>query len=144
MAVPTTQASQGRAPKRTMVGGSTGFGGERVQVLLVGLPRSRASVDSLGIRRQDRRRSVRELLIEGLIDRLVHHCHLVTIRGNSYRMRQHRELWQTLHTAHEPESSGGPPPPDSGPSGGHDDLRLVPSSTCPIFTRRNCQILDRR
>jgi DNA replication protein DnaC len=24
-----------------------------------------------------------------LIDRLVHHCHLVTIRGNSYRMRQH-------------------------------------------------------
>jgi hypothetical protein len=36
----------------------------------------------------------------------VHHCHLVTIRGNSYRMRQHTELWQTLHTAHEPESSG--------------------------------------
>lgn len=29
-----------------------------------------------------------------LIDRLVHHCHLVTIRGNSYRMRQHTELWQ--------------------------------------------------
>ena len=27
---------------------------------------------------------------------LVHHCHLVTIRGNSYRMRQHTELWQTL------------------------------------------------
>ena len=28
--------------------------------------------------------------------RLVHHCHLVTIRDNSYRMRQHTELWQTL------------------------------------------------
>ena len=40
------------------------------------------------------------------IDRLVHHCHIVNIRGNSYRMRQHSELWQTLHTAHEPESSG--------------------------------------
>lgn len=38
-----------------------------------------------------------------LIDRLVHHCHLVTIRGNSYRMRQHSELWQTLHAAQEPE-----------------------------------------
>jgi hypothetical protein len=37
-----------------------------------------------------------------LIDRLVHHCHIVTIRGNSYRMRQHTELWQALHT-HDPE-----------------------------------------
>ena len=38
-----------------------------------------------------------------LIDRLVHHCHLVTIRGNSYRLRQHTELWQTLHAAQDPE-----------------------------------------
>jgi hypothetical protein len=37
--------------------------------------------------------------------RLVHHCHLVTIRGNSYRMRQHTELWQTLHAAQEPEAT---------------------------------------
>jgi hypothetical protein len=66
-----------------------------------------------------------------LIDRLVHHCHLITIRGNSYRMQQHGELWRTLHTAHEP-------------SGGHDDRRLVPSSVCQIFTRRNSQISDRR
>ena len=29
-------------------------------------------------------------------------------------------------------------------SGGGDDLRLVPSSICQTFTRRNCQILDRR
>ena len=42
-----------------------------------------------------------------LIDRLVHHCHLVTIGGNRYRMRKHSELWQTLHTAHERESSSG-------------------------------------
>jgi len=48
-----------------------------------------------------------EVMAAALIDRLVHHCHLVTIRGNSYRMRQHSELWQTLHTAHEPESNGG-------------------------------------
>ena len=38
-----------------------------------------------------------------LIDRLVHHCHLVPIRGNSYRMRQHSELWQTLHGPQDPE-----------------------------------------
>ena len=38
-----------------------------------------------------------------LIDRLVHHCHIVTIRGNSYRMRQHTDLWHALHTAHDPE-----------------------------------------
>lgn len=29
-------------------------------------------------------------------------------------------------------------------SGGRDDLRLVPSSICQIFTRRDCQIFDRR
>ena len=44
-----------------------------------------------------------DVMAAALIDRLVHHCHLVTIRGNSYRMRQHTELWQTLHAAHEPE-----------------------------------------
>jgi len=37
-------------------------------------------------------------------DRLVHHCHIVTIRGNSYRMRQHTDLWHTLH-APDPEPS---------------------------------------
>ena len=38
-----------------------------------------------------------------LINRLVHHCHLVTIRGNSNRMRQRSELWQTLHAPQDPE-----------------------------------------
>ena len=33
-----------------------------------------------------------EVMAAALIDRLVHHCHLVTIRGNSSRMRQHTEL----------------------------------------------------
>jgi DNA replication protein DnaC len=27
-----------------------------------------------------------------LIDRLLHHCHIVNIRGNSYRVRHHRDL----------------------------------------------------
>jgi len=31
-----------------------------------------------------------------------------------------------------------------GSSGDFDELRLVPSSICQIFIRRNCQILDRR
>jgi DNA replication protein DnaC len=32
-----------------------------------------------------------DVVAAALIDRRVHHCHLVTIRGNSYRMRQHTE-----------------------------------------------------
>jgi transposase len=35
-------------------------------------------------------------------------------------------------------------PPPAGSSGGRDELRLVPSPICQIFTRRTCQILDRR
>lgn len=34
-----------------------------------------------------------------LIDRLVHHCHIVNIRGNSHRLRQHAELARRLHAA---------------------------------------------
>jgi DNA replication protein DnaC len=44
-----------------------------------------------------------DVMAAALIDRLVHHCHLVTIRDNSYRMRQHTELWQTLHAPQDPE-----------------------------------------
>jgi DNA replication protein DnaC len=38
-----------------------------------------------------------EVMAAALIDRLVHHCHIVSIRGNSFRMRQQRELWRSLH-----------------------------------------------
>ena len=44
-----------------------------------------------------------EVMAAALIDRLVHHCHIVPIRGNSYRMRQHTELWQTLHASQDAE-----------------------------------------
>ena len=37
-----------------------------------------------------------DVMASALIDRLVHHCHIVNIRGNSYRMRQHRELQRLL------------------------------------------------
>jgi hypothetical protein len=35
----------------------------------------------------------------------VHHCHLVTIRGKSYRLREHTELWQALYAPQDPERS---------------------------------------
>ena len=38
-----------------------------------------------------------DVMATALIDRLVHHCHIVNIRGNSYRMRQHTDLQQLLH-----------------------------------------------
>lgn len=31
-----------------------------------------------------------DVMAAALIDRVLHHCHLVNIRGNSYRMRHHR------------------------------------------------------
>ncbi len=43
-----------------------------------------------------------EVMAAALIDRLVHYCHLVTIRGNSYRIRQHAEVWQVLQAPQEP------------------------------------------
>ena len=32
------------------------------------------------------------LMAAALINRLLHHCHIVNIRGNSYRMRAHQDL----------------------------------------------------
>ena len=36
-----------------------------------------------------------EVMAAALIDRLVHRCHIVNIRGNSYRMRDHQNLLQS-------------------------------------------------
>jgi DNA replication protein DnaC len=46
-----------------------------------------------------------DVMAAALIDRLVHHCHLVTIRGNSYRMRQHTDVWHALQAPPDPEPS---------------------------------------
>jgi DNA replication protein DnaC len=48
-----------------------------------------------------------EVMAAALIDRILHHCHVVNIRGNSYRMREHSELWQALRPVGSDES---PPP----------------------------------
>lgn len=37
-----------------------------------------------------------DVMAAALIDRLMHHCHVVNIRGNSYRMREHTDLWQAI------------------------------------------------
>lgn len=37
-----------------------------------------------------------EVMASALIDRLVHHCHIVNIRGNSYRMRHHADISAAL------------------------------------------------
>jgi hypothetical protein len=72
-------------------------------------------------------------------DRLVYHSHIVTIRGNSYRMRQHTDLWHALHTPATSRAHAWASAPHA--PGGGDDLRLVPSPTCHIFNRRKCRIL---
>lgn len=38
-----------------------------------------------------------EVMAAALIDRVLHHCHIVNIRGNSYRMRHHTEVWKAMH-----------------------------------------------
>jgi IstB-like ATP binding protein len=38
-----------------------------------------------------------DVMAAALVDRLVHHCHIVNIRGNSYRLRQHADLARRLH-----------------------------------------------
>ena len=36
-----------------------------------------------------------EVMAAALIDRLLHHCHVVNIRGNSYRLREHQQWLRT-------------------------------------------------
>ena len=45
-----------------------------------------------------------------LIDPLLHHCHIVNIRGNSCRMRAHQDLWRSMQRA----SGDASPAPGTG------------------------------
>jgi DNA replication protein DnaC len=49
-----------------------------------------------------------EVMAAALIDRLLHHCHIVNIRGNSYRMRKHADLSKALLTPIEEEKKTSP------------------------------------
>jgi DNA replication protein DnaC len=51
-----------------------------------------------------------EVMAAALIDRVLHHCHLVNIRGNSYRMREHTELYRALQSDVEHSAEAGRPP----------------------------------
>jgi IstB-like ATP binding protein len=49
-----------------------------------------------------------EVMAAALIDRLLHHCHIVNVRGNSYRMRHHATTGQA---AERGGSRGSAPTP---------------------------------
>lgn len=46
-----------------------------------------------------------EVMAAALIDRVLHHCHLVNIRGNSYRLRDHTDWRQNLTAEPAPTTS---------------------------------------
>ena len=49
-----------------------------------------------------------EVTAASLIDRVLHHCRIVNIRGNSFRMRQHADLSEALLTHAEEEAKPSP------------------------------------
>ncbi len=82
-----------------------------------------------------------------LFDRLVHHCHMVNIRGNSYRMRHRTELSKALQAAPSDQRSslGRQDANYESEEREDDDLtRLVTSSECAKFTRHGCAKFVRR
>ena len=38
-----------------------------------------------------------EVMAAALLDRLLHRCHIANTRGNSYRMRRHKDLSKAIH-----------------------------------------------
>ena len=50
-----------------------------------------------------------EVMAAALLDRLLHQCHIVNIRGNSYRMRLRAELAQALHQSPARKNPGEAP-----------------------------------
>ena len=51
-----------------------------------------------------------EVMAAALIDRLLHHCHIVNIRGHSFRMRAHQDIWRSMQRA----DNDAPPPRATG------------------------------
>ena len=47
-----------------------------------------------------------EVMAAALIDRLLHHCHVVNIRGNSFRMRAHQDLLRSRHADADGQGRG--------------------------------------
>ena len=71
-----------------------------------------------------------DVMAAALIDRLLHHCHIVNIRGNSYRMRKHTDLSKMLHSPLAEPSPSPPPQKESKSKGENDDLVSCPRDSC--------------
>ena len=50
-----------------------------------------------------------DVMAAALIDRVLHHCHLVNISGNSFRMREHTALHRALQSDVQDSEAGRPP-----------------------------------
>lgn len=49
-----------------------------------------------------------EVMVAALIDRLPHHCHIVNIRGNSYRAREHLQLRRSMQRQSDVDPAATP------------------------------------
>lgn len=54
-----------------------------------------------------------EVIAAALIDRVLHHCHLVNIHGNSSRVREHMALHRTFRADLEQSAETALPPGQS-------------------------------
>ena len=79
-----------------------------------------------------------EVMAAALLDRLLHRCHMVNIRGNSYRMRRHAELSKAIHPTDPGPSRRSPPGTGKqghegrpGPIGSPRSTRSAPSTAAP-------------
>ena len=57
-----------------------------------------------------------EVMAAALLDRLLDRCHIVDIRGNSYRMRRHAELSKAIHSLVSRIDAEAAPGVQRGPS----------------------------
>jgi hypothetical protein len=75
-----------------------------------------------------------EVMAAALIDRLLHHCHIVNLRGNSYRVRTHAHLWKQPEPA-EDEAPRRRRRRSLRPSRRLPWIKLKDQRKCQIFVR---------
>ena len=80
-----------------------------------------------------------DVMAAALIDRVLHHCHLVNIRGNSYRMREHTEAASSAAATRGRGFCRTGQATAEIKSGG--SLR---QNRCAIFVRHECATFNRR
>jgi hypothetical protein len=71
-----------------------------------------------------------EVMAPALIDRFLHHCHLINIRGNSYRMRAPAELRRTLQSNVAPEPAKHSRKPKGCTSLSNSQCAIQPPQLC--------------